>query len=161
MAERLRFLTLADALAYGIANYSPKAVVDLATLTGAAIVALGSNVAALVGTSKQLTDRLRKVSDKTGEKMWELPLYEEFHEQIKSTFADIKNIGGKPGGAITAAAFLSNFVDSVPWTHIDIAGTAWTQDGTFEKSYNPKGATGFGVRTLVKLLTEDEKPEQP
>ena len=154
-------MILADALAYGIANYSPKAVVDLATLTGAAIVALGSNVAALVGTNKQLTDRLRKVSDKTGEKMWELPLYEEFHEQIKSTFADIRNIGGKPGGAITAAAFLSNFVDSVPWTHIDIAGTAWTQDGTFEKSYNPKGATGFGVRTLVKLLTEDEKPQQP
>ena len=154
-------MILADALAYGISNYSPKAVVDLATLTGAAIVALGSNVAALVGTNKQLTDRLRKVSDKTGEKMWELPLYEEFHEQIKSTFADIRNIGGKPGGAITAAAFLSNFVDSVPWTHIDIAGTAWTQDGTFEKSYNPKGATGFGVRTLVKLLTEDEKPQQP
>lgn len=154
-------MILADALAYGIANYSPKAVVDLATLTGAAIVALGSNVAALVGTNKQLTDRLRKVSDKTGEKMWELPLYEEFHEQIKSTFADIRNIGGKPGGAITAAAFLSNFVDSVPWTHIDIAGTAWTQDGTFEKSYNPKGATGFGVRTLVKFLTEDEKPQQP
>ena len=154
-------MILADALAYGIATYSPKAVVDLATLTGAAIIALGSNVAALVGTNKQLTDRLRKISEKTGEKMWELPLYEEFHEQIKSTFADIKNIGGRPGGAITAAAFLSNFVDSVPWTHIDIAGTAWTQDGTFEKSYNPKGATGFGVRTLVRLLAEDEKPQQP
>ena len=154
-------MILADALAYGIATFSPKAVVDLATLTGAAIIALGSNVAALVGTNKQLTDRLRKTSDKTGEKMWELPLYDEYHEQIKSTFADIKNIGGRPGGAITAAAFLSNFVNGVPWTHIDIAGTAWTQDGTFEKSYNPKGATGFGVRTLVRLLAEDEKPQQP
>ena len=92
-------MILADALSYGIATYSPKAVIDLATLTGAAIIALGSNVAALVGTSKQLTDRLRKHSEKTGEKMWELPLYEEFHEQIKSTFADIRNIGGRPGGA--------------------------------------------------------------
>ncbi|HEY7507368.1 MAG TPA: aminopeptidase, partial [Nitrososphaera sp.] len=154
-------MILADALSYGIATYSPKAVVDLATLTGAAIIALGSNVAAIVGSSKQLTDRLRKVADKTGEKMWELPLYEEFHEQIKSTFADIRNIGGRPGGAITAAAFLSNFVDGVPWVHMDIAGTAWTQDGTFERSYNPKGATGFGIRTLVKLLMEDEKPPQP
>jgi leucyl aminopeptidase len=154
-------MILADALAYGIATYSPKAVVDLATLTGAAIIALGSNVAALVGTNKQLTDRLRKLSEKTGEKMWELPLYEEFQDQVKSSYADIRNIGGRPGGAITAAAFLSNFVNGVPWTHIDIAGTAWTQDGTFERSYNPKGATGFGVRTLVRLLTEDEKPQQP
>jgi leucyl aminopeptidase len=150
-------MILADALAYGIATYSPKAVIDLATLTGAAIIALGANVAALVGTNKQLTDRLRKLADKTGERMWELPLYDEFHDQIKSTYADIKNIGGRPGGAITAAAFLSNFANGAPWVHIDIAGTAWTQDGTHEKSYNPKGATGFGVRTLVKLLMEDEK----
>ncbi len=150
-------MILADALAYGIATYSPKAVIDLATLTGAAIIALGANVAALVGTNKQLADRLRKLSDRTGEKMWELPLYDEFHEQIKSAYADIRNIGGRPGGAITAAAFLSNFVSDVPWVHIDIAGTAWTQDGTYERSYNPKGATGFGVRTLVKLLMEDEK----
>lgn len=150
-------MILADALAYGIATYHPKAVIDLATLTGAAIIALGANVAALVGTNKQLTDRLRKLADKTGEKMWELPLYDEFHDQIKSTYADIKNIGGRPGGAITAAAFLSNFANGAPWVHIDIAGTAWTQEGTHEKSYNPKGATGFGVRTLVKLLIEDEK----
>jgi leucyl aminopeptidase len=152
-------MILADALAYGIKTFGPKAVIDLATLTGAAIVALGANVAALVGTNKQLTDRLRKLADKTGEKMWELPLYDEFHEQIKSTYADIRNVGGKPGGAITAAAFLSNFVDSVPWVHIDIAGTAWTQEGTYERSYNPKGATGFGVRTLIRLLMEDEKPQ--
>ncbi|MEM3094886.1 MAG: leucyl aminopeptidase [Nitrososphaera sp.] len=153
-------MILADALAYGIATYNPKAVFDVATLTGAAVIALGANVAAIVGTNKQLTDRLRKLADKTGERMWELPLYDEFHEQIKSTYADIKNVGGRPGGAITAAAFLSNFVNGVPWVHIDIAGTAWTQDGTYEKSYNPRGATGFGVRTLVKLLMEDEK-QQP
>ncbi len=150
-------MILADALAYGIATYSPKAVIDLATLTGAAIIALGADVAAVVGNNKQLVDRLRKLSDKTGEKMWELPLYDEYHEQIKSTIADIKNIGGRPGGAITAAAFLSNFVNDVPWVHIDIAGTAWMQEATREKSYNHRGASGFGVRTLVKLLSEDEK----
>ncbi len=150
-------MILADAIAYGIVTYGPKAVIDLATLTGAAIIALGANVAPLIGNNKQLTDRLRKLSDKTREKMWELPLYDEYYEQIRSTYADIKNIGGRPGGAITAAAFLSNFVNDVPWVHIDIAGTAWTQEGTYEKSYNHRGATGFGVRTLVKLLMEDEK----
>jgi leucyl aminopeptidase len=150
-------MILADALAYGIVTHNPKAVIDLATLTGAAVIALGANVAVVVGSNKQLVDRLRKLSDKTGEKMWELPLYDEYHEQIKSTYADIKNIGGRPGGAITAAAFLSNFVNDVPWVHIDIAGTAWMQEGTHEKSYNHKGASGFGVRTLVKLLMEDEK----
>jgi leucyl aminopeptidase len=152
-------MILADALAYGIATYNPKAVIDLATLTGAAIIALGANVAALVGNNKQLTDRIRRMAEKAGERMWDLPLYDEFHEQIKSQFADIKNIGGRPGGAITAAAFLSNFVNGVPWVHMDIAGTAWTQDGTYERSYNPKGATGFGIRTLVKLLSEEEKPQ--
>jgi len=151
-------MILADALAYGIATYSPKAVIDMATLTGAAIIALGANVAALVGNNKQLTDRVRRMAEKAGERMWDLPLFDEFHEQIKSTHADIKNIGGRPGGAITAAAFLSNFVGAASWVHMDIAGTAWTQDGTYERSYNPKGATGFGIRTLVKLLSEEEKP---
>ena len=148
-------LILADALSFGIASYNPKAVIDLATLTGACIIALGTNVAAVIGTNKKFIDELHQVSDRTGEKIWELPLYEEFNEQIKSSIADIKNIGGRPGGAITAAAFLSNFTSGVPWIHIDIAGTAWTQEGTFERSYNPKGATGFGIRTLVKLLMED------
>jgi leucyl aminopeptidase len=148
-------LILADAIAFGIASYNPKAVIDLATLTGACIIALGTNVAAVIGTNKKFIDELHQVSDRTGEKIWELPLYEEFNEQIKSSIADIKNIGGRPGGAITAAAFLSNFTSGIPWIHIDIAGTAWTQEGTFERSYNPKGATGFGIRTLVKLLMED------
>lgn len=152
-------MILADALAFGIATYNPKAVIDMATLTGASIIALGANVAALVGNNKQLTDRVRRMAEKAGERVWDLPLYDEFHEQIKSSFADIKNIGGRPGGAITAAAFLSNFVGSAPWVHMDIAGTAWTQEGTYERSYNPKGATGFGIRTLVKLLSEEEKPQ--
>jgi leucyl aminopeptidase len=148
-------IILADAIAYGINSYNPKAIIDLATLTGACIIALGANVAAAIGTSKQLIDRLTRISQETGEKIWELPLYDEFHEQLRSTVADIKNIGGRPGGAITAAAFLSNFTDDVPWVHLDIAGTAWTQEGTYERSYNPKGATGFGLRTIVKLLAED------
>src|SRR5438093_12045549 len=90
-------MILADALAYGIATYSPKAVIDLATLTGPAIIALGANVAAIVGTNKQLTDRVRKLAEKTAEKMWELPLYDAFHDQIKSTYADIRNSGGRAG----------------------------------------------------------------
>ncbi len=154
-------MILADALTFGITTFNPRAVIDLATLTGAAIIALGANVAAMMGSNKQLIDKLRKLSDKTGEKLWELPLYDEYHEQIKSAYADIKNVGGRPGGAITAAAFLSNFVSDVPWVHIDIAGTAWVQDGTYEKSYNRRGATGFGVRTLVRLLMEDEKQLPP
>src|SRR5262249_12096714 len=146
-----------DALAFGIATYNPKAVIDLATLTGAAIIALGANVAPVVGSGKQLIDRLRKASEKTAERIWELPLYDEFHDPIQSNVADMKHIGGRAGGAMTAAAFLSKFANGVPWAHNDIAGTAWTQDGTHERSVNPKGATGFGVRTLVKFLSEDEK----
>ncbi len=96
-------------MAYGIAKYSPKLVLDLATLTGACIIALGANVAAAIGTNKQLMERLRKVSEKTGERIWELPLYDEFHEQIKSNVADIKNIGGRPGGAITADSLSFKF----------------------------------------------------
>jgi leucyl aminopeptidase len=149
-------LILADALAFGISSFNPKAVVDLATLTGACIIALGTNVAAVIGRNKKFIEELSNVSEATGEKLWELPLYEEFYEQIKSSVADIKNVGGRPGGAITAAAFLSNFTNGLPWIHIDIAGTAWTQEGTYERGYNPKGATGFGIRTLVKLLIEDK-----
>jgi leucyl aminopeptidase len=82
-------------------------------------------------------------------------LFDEFHDQLRSSIADIKNIGGRPAGAITAAAFLSNFTDDIPWVHLDIAGTAWTQEGTYDRSYNPKGATGFGLRTIVKLLADE------
>src|SRR5919199_4329477 len=149
-------MILADALAYGIKIYNPKLIVDLATLTGACIIALGANIAAAIGTNKHLNERLLTVSEKTGEKTWELPLSDEFQDQLKSTVADIKNIGGRPGGAITAAAFISKFTNDTPWVHLDIAGTAWTQEGTYERSYNPKGATGFGLRTIVKLLSEEK-----
>jgi leucyl aminopeptidase len=148
-------LILADALSYGIERYSPKCIIDFATLTGACIIALGSNVAGAIGNNDILIQKILRMSEETGEKIWQLPLFEEFFDLIKSNVANIKNIGGRTGGAITAAAFLSHFVDDVPWVHIDIAGTAWTQDGTIDKSYNPKGATGFGIRTILKLLERD------
>jgi leucyl aminopeptidase len=148
-------LILADALSYGVERYSPKYIIDFATLTGACIIALGANVAGLVGNNDPLVQKILQSSSESGEKMWQLPLFEEYFDLIKSNVANIKNIGGRTGGAITAAAFLSHFVNDIPWAHIDIAGTAWSQDGTIEKSYNPKGATGFGVRTIIKLLEKD------
>ena len=148
-------LILADSISYGIEKYNPNSVIDLATLTGACIVALGSNIAGALSNSPELFAKLRQISEKTNEKFWELPLYPEFSEQIKSKFADIKNIGGRAGGTITAAIFLSNFVKEIPWIHLDIAGTAWTQDGTWDKSYNPKGATGFGIRSLIRLVLDE------
>lgn len=150
-------IIIADAMAYGIKLFKPRLVIDFATLTGASIIALGANVAAMVGTDDDLKSNLKSLSGRTGEKIWELPLWEEYHEQIKSHYADIKNIGGRPAGAITAAAFLSNFTDATPWVHLDIAGTAWTQDGTSEKSYNPKGATGFGIRTIARFFIEESR----
>ncbi len=149
-------LILADALSFGIKQYNPKLIIDMATLTGACIIALGSNVAGLIGNDEKLIKKIIETSKNTDEKMWELPLFEEYHEQIKSKNADIKNIGGRAGGAITAAAFLSNFVGTVPWVHLDIAGTAWNQEGSLPKSYNPPGATGFGIRTVIKFIMDKE-----
>jgi len=145
-------IILADALAFAVKTFQPKAIIDMATLTGAAIIALGTNVAAMMGNDKELVTKIIEYSNQTGEKIWELPLYEEYKEQLKSSNADMKNIGGRSAGAITAGAFLSNFVDETPWVHLDIAGTAWNQEGTQEKTYNPKGATGFGIRTIVKYI---------
>jgi leucyl aminopeptidase len=145
-------LILADALAYGVAEYSPKYILDFATLTGACIIALGTNIAGIIGNDNNLIKKLVSISDITGEKIWQLPLSEEFSDLIKSNVATIKNIGGRTGGTITAAAFLLHFVSDVSWAHFDIAGTAWTQDGTADKSYNPKGSTGFGIRSIIKFL---------
>ncbi len=145
-------IILADALAFAVKTFQPKAIIDMATLTGAAIIALGTNVAAMMGNDKELITKIIEYSNQTGEKIWELPLYDEYKEQLKSSNADMKNIGGRSAGAITAGAFLSNFVDETPWVHLDIAGTAWNQEGTQEKTYNPKGATGFGIRTIVKYI---------
>ena len=146
-------LILADALSYGEKHYSPKAIIDFATLTGACIVALGTNVAGMVSNNEKLTKKINESSKRTMEEVWELPLNQDFMDMIKSEVADMKNIGiGRAAGTITAAAFLRNAIENTPWIHIDIAGVAWTQAATKEKSYNPKGATGFGVRLILDYL---------
>ncbi len=146
-------LILADALSYGEKHYSPKAIIDLATLTGACIVSLGSNVAAMISNNRALAKRLYKASVNTAEEIWEMPLNDDYMDMIKSNVADIKNLGvGRVAGTITAAAFLRNAIEDTPWAHLDIAGVAWTQIGTKEKPYNPKGATGFGVRMMIDYL---------
>ncbi len=141
-------LILADALAYA-ARFKPAAIVDLATLTGACVIALGEEVAALLGNDESLKEQIKAASEATGERIWELPLWELYDEQIKSDIADYKNTGGRPAGTITAAAFLSKFVGNAPWAHLDIAGPAWT---TKDRDYVPKGASGVGVRLLVDFL---------
>ena len=146
-------LILADALSYGIKRYSPKSIIDFATLTGACIVALGNNVAGLVSNDQKLAEKIKNSSEKTSEELWQLPINDDYMDMIKSNVADMKNVGmGRAAGTITAAAFLANAVDNAPWVHIDIAGTAWTQEATKKKSYNPKGATGFGVRLILDYL---------
>ncbi|MFB5635047.1 MAG: leucyl aminopeptidase [Nitrosopumilus sp.] len=146
-------LILSDALSYGEKQYSPKAIIDFATLTGACIVALGTNVAAVISNDEKLTKKINESSKRTTEEVWELPLNQDYMDMIKSEVADMKNVGiGKAAGTITAAAFLKNAIEKTPWAHIDIAGVAWTQSSTKEKSYNPKGATGFGVRLILDYL---------
>ncbi|MEW6730812.1 MAG: leucyl aminopeptidase [Acidobacteriota bacterium] len=141
-------LILADALHYAT-QQNPACIIDLATLTGACIVALGSLRAAIIGTDEALVKELRAASERAGEKLWPLPLTEEYREMIKSDIADIKNLGGRYAGTITAAAFLREFVDELPWVHLDIAGTAWQEE---DKPESAKGPTGFGVRTLVEFI---------
>lgn len=146
-------LILFDALSYGIKTYKPKEIIDFATLTGACIVALGANVAGLISNNKKIADKLAKSSQSTGEQVWQLPINDDYMDMIKSDYADIRNTGpGRVAGTITAAAFLANAVGTTPWAHFDIAGTAWVQGGSKEKSYNPKGATGFGVRLILDYL---------
>lgn len=146
-------LILADALAFGEKQYSPKAIIDFATLTGACIIALGTNVAAIVSNNEKLKKEISESSRRTTEEVWELPLNDDYMDMIKSDVADMKNVGiGRAAGTITAAAFLKNAVKETPWLHVDIAGVAWTQVGTKSKPYNPKGATGFGVRLILDYL---------
>lgn len=142
-------LILADALAYGIECYKPDCVVDLATLTGAVIIGLGNHRAGLMSNNDNLVDVLSRTGEECGERVWRLPLDKEYIEQIESDVADMKNIGGKAGGSITAAAYLLKCVGDTPWAHLDIAGTAW--DYT-KKSYIPKGPSGFGVRLILSFI---------
>ncbi|MEE4165204.1 MAG: leucyl aminopeptidase [Desulfocapsaceae bacterium] len=147
-------LILADALSYGIKKYKPDCVVDLATLTGAVIIALGHHRTGLVSNNDRLAELLHSSGEICGEPLWRLPLDEAYSKQIDSDVADIKNVGGKEGGSITAAAYLQKFVGDTPWAHLDIAGTAW--DFT-KKSYIPKGPSGVGVRTLIDFIRKWKK----
>ncbi|MCZ6680177.1 MAG: leucyl aminopeptidase [Candidatus Poribacteria bacterium] len=143
-------LVLADALGYA-AHYSPKVVVDLATLTGAVVTALGHFACGMLGTDDDLMGKLRAAAQKTHERVWQLPLWDDYDEMLKSKVADVKNIGDGTAGTIAGAAFLKQFAEDYPWVHLDIAGTAWDVEGS---SYIPKGATGYGARLLVQLVRD-------
>jgi leucyl aminopeptidase len=144
-------LVLADVLWYCQEKLDPRFMIDLATLTGAMVVSLGHDYAGFFANDDELAQRLHAAGETTGEKVWRMPLGEAYDKQIKSDIADMKNLGGRPGGAITAAQFLQRFVNGKPWAHIDIAGTAWT---TKDAPVTPKGATAFGVRLLDRLVAE-------
>jgi leucyl aminopeptidase len=144
-------LVLADALHYARTEFSPGAIIDLATLTGACVVALGKWSSGVMTNRERLGERLRRAGEETAERVWPLPLWEEHREHIRGDVADIKNTGGRDGGTITAAAFLSHFVGDTPWAHLDIAGTAYTDRAG---PYQPKGATGVGVRLLLACLRD-------
>ncbi len=148
-------LVLADALAYA-ERYQPDAVVDLATLTGACVIALGSHAAGLMGNDEWLLDAVHDASSSAGERAWPLPLWSEYREMVKSDVADIKNTAGREAGAITAGAFLGAFTNAYRWAHIDIAGVAWNPPS---KPYMTTGGTGAGVRILAELLTNWKKPK--
>jgi leucyl aminopeptidase len=141
-------LILADALSYAD-RYKPKAVVDIATLTGACMIALGSVTSGLMGTDKSLVERIKAAGERTSEYVCELPLHDDYEDLIKSDVADVKNSGGRAAGAITAALFLKKFIGDYPWAHLDIAGTGIApKDGP----YSPKGGSGVGVRLFVDML---------
>jgi leucyl aminopeptidase len=141
-------LILADALALA-AQQKPDYMINLATLTGACMVALGPQVAGLFSNQQALAENLIRCGRESGEQLWQLPLVKEYREMIKSSVADMKNIGGAHGGAITAALILQEFVGDTPWAHVDIAGPAFAES---DSALCPKGGTGFGVRTLIKFL---------
>ncbi|WP_108652277.1 leucyl aminopeptidase [Dongshaea marina] len=137
-------LVLCDALTY-VERYNPDSVIDVATLTGACVIALGHHTSGLLSNHNPLAHELQNASEQADDKAWRLPLYDEYKEQLDSSFADMANIGGRPGGTITAAAFLSRFAKKYNWAHLDIAGTAW-------KSGKDKGATGRPVPLLSQFL---------
>jgi leucyl aminopeptidase len=145
-------LVLADALTYA-KKYTPQLIIDLATLTGACRIALGTHASGLMANeeAKKLKEQLKTAGEKTGERCWELPLWKEYSTHLKSDFADLKNVGGREGAAIIAAAFLAKFVEKIPWIHLDIAGTARSDR---KKAYIPKGATGVGVRLIVQFIRD-------
>jgi leucyl aminopeptidase len=145
-------LVLADALWYTQDKYKPKIMVNLATLTGAMVVALGDVYAGLFSNDKDLTEKLVKSGKKSNERLWPFPMGKEYDEMIKSEIADMANISsGRGAGSITAAQFLQRFVNKTPWAHLDIAGVAWNKKGN---DITPKGAVGFGVRLLNQMVKD-------
>ncbi|MGF1569442.1 MAG: leucyl aminopeptidase [Nodosilinea sp.] len=143
-------LTLADALVFA-EKLGVDAIVDLATLTGACIVALGDDIAGIFSENDDLAAAIAAAAATAGEKFWRLPMEEKYFEGLKSIVADMKNTGPRPGGSITAALFLKQFVKETPWVHLDVAGPVWTEK---ENGYNNPGGTGFGVRTLVEWISK-------
>ena len=141
-------LILADALSYA-GRFRPDAVIDLATLTGAVVVALGHFASGMLGNDPHLMTRLKESGERTYERVWELPMFEEYEKLIKSEVADVKNVGGRWAGAITGAMFLKQFIGTYPWVHLDIAGTAMMEEAS---DYTAKGGSGVGVRLLIDLL---------
>jgi leucyl aminopeptidase len=141
-------LTLADALVFA-EKLGVDAIVDLATLTGACVVALGDDIAGLWSPSDAIAQELTQAGALAGEKIWQMPIEEKYFEGLKSGIADMKNTGPRAGGAITAALFLKQFVKETPWAHLDVAGPVWADK---ENGYNSAGATGYGVRTLVNWV---------
>jgi leucyl aminopeptidase len=136
-------LILCDALAYA-ARFDPEAVVDIATLTGACVIALGHVATGLFANDQKLADEIRAAGEDAWDRVWQMPLWEDYQEQLRSNFADMANIGGRPAGSITAASFLARFTKKLRWAHLDIAGTAW-------KSGREKGSTGRPVPLLVRF----------
>jgi leucyl aminopeptidase len=148
-------LILADALSMAI-EAKPDAIIDLATLTGACVVALGEKIAGLMGDGQPWLEQVQAAATRAGESVWPLPLPPEYRKLLDSEVADVKNVsGGGYGGALTAGLFLKEFVDGVPWAHLDIAGPARSSG---DDGYVVKGGTGFGVRTLVELVDKFTKP---
>jgi leucyl aminopeptidase len=145
-------LVLADALWYCQDRFKPKFMVDLATLTGAIIIALGNDYAGLYSNNDDLAENLLAASKVSGDQLWRMPLPSAYEKQIDSMAADVKNTGGRPGGSITAALFLQRFVNELPWAHLDIASTAWKKPSSLPTI--PEGATGFGVRLLDRLVAD-------
>jgi leucyl aminopeptidase len=143
-------LVLADALGYA-KTFNPKAVIDLATLTGAVVTALGRCVAGIMGTDQELIDQLKAAGQTSHERLWQLPLFDDYDDALKSDIADVKNIGDGTAGAIAGAAFLKHFAQGYPWAHIDIAGASEYLKGN---AYLPKGASGYGVRLLTQFIRD-------
>ena len=141
-------LTIADAIDY-VKKFKPCAIIDIATLTGACSIAFGNEAIAMMGNNEQLMEKMRKASEETAERVWQMPLFEEYKDYIKSDIADLKNTSGKSGALISSAYFLKEFAGDTPWVHLDIAGTAFIDK---DRPYIPKGATGVGVRLLMSFL---------